>query len=91
MATHTLASVQQTMLDNADYSNPASVTKARLYVIACERYRILFPSASSGGGTSVAYDLNQISAMQAKAEAFIRANSSPSGRVKFLSVSDDFR
>lgn len=87
----TISTVQAALLANVDFAETNSVSKAKAFITACKQYRILFPTSSSNGGTSVGYDLNQIATMQAQAESFVRANSNPSGRVKFLSVSDDFR
>jgi len=87
----TISTVQTNLLANVDYAETNSVSKAKAFITACKQYRILFPTSSSNGGTSVGYDLNQVATMQAQAESFVRANSNPSGRVRFLSVSDDFR
>lgn len=86
-----IATVQAELLENIDYAEAKSVSKATKFITACKKYRLLNPASSSSGGTSVSYDINQIKDMQAQAEAFLRSYSSPSGRVKFLSVSDDFR
>lgn len=86
-----ISTVQTNLLANVDYAETNSVSKAKAFITACKQYRILFPTSSSNGGTSVGYDINQVATMQAQAEAFVRANSTPSGRVRFLSVSDDFR
>ena len=86
-----ISTVQSNLLANVDYAETNSVSKAKAFITACKQYRILFPTSSSNGGTSVGYDINQVATMQAQAESFVRANSNPSGRVRFLSVSDDFR
>ena len=91
MTTPTIATVQADLLANVDYAETNSVPKAKLFITACKRWRVLNPVSSSNGGTSVAYDINQILSMQTQAESFVRSNSNPSGRVRFLSVSDDFR
>jgi hypothetical protein len=87
----TIATVQADLLANVDFAETNSIVKAKAFISACKKFRILNPTSSSNGGTSVAYDINQVATMQTQAESFVRSNDSPSGRVRFLSVSDDFR
>ena len=89
--TPTISTVTQSLLDNADYSAVNSIVKARAFLLACNQYFILMPSATSNGGTSAAYSVSQIEKMRDEALMFIRMNSTPSGRVKFLSVRNDYR
>lgn len=90
-ANATVLSTQNALTTNSGYATAGSVAMARLFIDACMDYRILFPAATSNDGTSTAYSIPEITAMQKDAEAFVRANASPNGRVKFLSVMDDFR
>ena len=87
----TIATAQADMVANVGYEATGSVTMARALITACGEWVLLAPVASSEGGTSVSYDLNQVKMMRDEARAFVRANASPSGRVSFLSVMDDFR
>lgn len=91
MSSITITTVQSQLLENIDFAETKSVAKATKFITACKQYRVLLPTSSSNGGTSVGYDITQIETMQAQAEQFVRANSNPSGRVRFLSVTDDFR
>ena len=87
----TIATVQEDLIANLGYEAAGSVSMANAFIEACNAYLILWPTASSEGGTSVAYDVNQIRMLRDEAKQWKRSHSSPSGRVTFLSVTDDFR
>jgi len=84
----TIDTVEQALLDNADYDTTGSVTKARLFVTAARQWLILSPQSSSNQSSSMSWDTATISSMLEAANNFISVNS---GSVKHLAVSRRFR
>lgn len=93
MATYTIESVEQTLLDNADFEENASVAKAKAFVSAAKRWLILSPESSSNQSSSMSWSKQIVVDLMRRAEAFVVANdtSNTGGRVRFLSVNSDFR
>lgn len=81
------ADVTQTLLDNADFREVGSVSKAKLFATAAVRWLILRPSSTSGGGYSIQLNAEYVERMKNIAQAYIDANdttnASASG-VRFL-------
>jgi len=89
MTTPTLASIQQTLLDNADYSVEGSVAKAKAFVTAATQMLIVLPQSSANQATSVAYSVDQIRQLKNEAEEWLAANDpvqNASSSTRFLSV-----
>jgi hypothetical protein len=80
MATPDIATIEQALLDNADYDVTSSVTKARLFVTAARRWLILSPQSSSNQSSSMSWDTATISDMMAAATSFIAINAGSSVR-----------
>lgn len=90
----TIDQVIDALLDNADFEESGSVSKANTFVTAANRYLILTPASQSDQGSSMAMGLAQIQALLARAQAYIKANdtdSATSSRVRFLTFTEGFR
>lgn len=89
MTTPTLATIQQTLLDSADYAVQRSVTKAKAFVTAATQMLIVLPQSSANQATSVAYSVDQIRQLKNEAEEWLKANDpaqNASTSTRFLSV-----
>ena len=94
MPTPTIFTVEQALLDNADFEEVASVAKAKLFVTAAKRWLILNPASSSNQSSSLSFSIQQIESMMTSARDYIAANDSTNnagGAVRFLSVTEGFR
>lgn len=75
---HTLQTVHQSYLDNADYDLVCSVAKANLYILAIRRL-IIFAESSSNQSSSLSFNLSLLVAEKAQAEAWVAANDNGAG------------
>ena len=93
MAAPTLDTVTDTILENADFEEQSSVSKARAFVTAAKQYLILSPQSQSEHGTSMTINTDQIERMMTRAQQFLerRAANSGSSSVRFLTASEGFR
>lgn len=90
----TIDEVIDALLDNADFEESDSLTKARTFITAANRYFILTPANQADQGSSMAMGLTQIQALLNRATAFVKnsaATSVQNSSVRFLSVSEGFR
>lgn len=90
----TFDQVADALLDNADFEESNSVTKARAFITAGTRYFVLQPASASDQASAMSMGLSQIQDMMARASAFIRqseATSSATSSVRFLSAAEGFR
>ena len=85
----TLSEVVDDLIDNADFEESGSVSKARAFATAANKYLILKPTSQSNQSSSLSWDNNQIQSLLARARDFIAANST--SRVRFLGAGDSFR
>lgn len=85
----TLSEVTEDMVDNADFEEVGSVSKARAFATAATKYLILKPTSQSNQSSSLSWDNNQIQALLARARDYIAANSI--NKVRFLGAGDSFR
>lgn len=74
MATYTLESVEETLLDNADFEEVGSVSKAKAFVTAANRWMILSPESSSNQSSSLSMNKASVETLKARALAFIQVN-----------------
>jgi hypothetical protein len=81
----TFDEVADAYLDNADFEETNSLVKARAFVTACVRLTVLLPSSASDQASSHSFDMAQIAADKARAQAFIAAGAQGAS-VRFLSV-----
>lgn len=85
----TLDQVIDSLLDNADFEETGSASKARAFITAANRYFILQPQSASDQGSSLSMGLPQIQALMSRAQAYVAANSAS---VTFVNVNTgDFR
>lgn len=87
----TIDEVIDTLLDNADFEAAQSVSKAQSLVTAAVRYFILVPQSQSDQGSSMAISTTTVENLMKRAQAFVAANRTPVGAVRFLSVTEGFR
>lgn len=69
----TLDQILDALLDNADFEETSSTTKAAAFVTAAKRYLILMPASASDSGTSQAMNPAQVERMMQRAQAMIAA------------------
>lgn len=91
MAIPTLSEIVDSLLENADFEEEGSVTKAKAYAIAAKRYLSIAPQSQSDQGSSMSMDTAQIRAMLTRAQLFIESNKSDGSRVRFFGFSSDYR
>jgi hypothetical protein len=84
----TLSEIVDDLIDNADFEESGSVSKARAFITAATKYLILKPTSQSNQSSSLSWDNNQIQSLLARARDFVAARSN---RVRFLGVGTDFR
>lgn len=81
----TFDEVADAYLDNADFEETSSLTKARAFVTACTRMLVLLPSSASDQASAQSFDMGQIMAAKTRAENFIAANAQGAS-VRFFSA-----
>lgn len=87
----TIDEVIDALLDNADFEENNSVSKASLFVTAAKRFFILTPQNQSDQGSSMAISAAQIENLMLRAQSFVAANRTSAGTVRHLVVSENFR
>ena len=87
----TIDQVIDALLDNADFEETTSVSKAQAFATAAKRFLILSPQSQSDQGSSLTMSPATIENLMHRALEFIAANRTPSSVVRFLSVSEGFR
>lgn len=75
----TLDQILDALLDNADFEESESTSKAAAFVTAAKRYLILMPASASDSGTSQAMNPAQVERMMQRAQAMIAAKTANSG------------
>jgi hypothetical protein len=88
---YTIASVEQTILENADWHESGSVSKAKAFATAIDRLLFLSPEASSDQGTSMSLGRQAWEKRRDAALAFIAACASNNRSTLFLGVGQQFR
>lgn len=87
----TLDEVMDDLVEYADFEEVASVSRAKSYITAANRFKILSPSSQSSQGGSMSIDMSALEATLARAHAFVATNetatSANRSSVRFLSVS----
>ena len=89
----TLDSIIDALLDNADFEETGSVTKAKAFATAAVRYLIAVPKSQGEDASQITIDHSEIRRLLDRARAYINANnaSSTAGRTRFLSAAYGFR
>jgi hypothetical protein len=86
----TLAEIETDLLDYADFEEVASVSRARSFVTAANRWLILRAESASNQSSSMSISKQFVSDMLKRAQAFVAANVS-TGDVRFLQPGGFFR
>lgn len=80
------------LLDNADFEEVSSVTKAKAFITAAKRFLILTPAAQSDQASSLSISVEGIERLYRRAQQYVDNSSASNGsRVRFLSASEGFR
>lgn len=91
----TLSQVEDALIDNADYEEAGSVTKAKAFVTAAIRWQALASQSASNQSSSMSLDKSWVEAEKARARQFIAANetstSGTNSRLTFLTPRYNFR
>lgn len=92
MAAPTIDEITDDILNNADFEEQSSVTKANAFVTAAKRYLILSPESQSDQGSSLTISTSQIENLMRRAQQYIDHRSRQSaGSARFLSAAEGFR
>lgn len=86
----TLADIEADLLDYADFEEVASVSRARSFVTAANRWLILKAESASNQSSSMSISKQFVSDMLKRAQAFVAKNSA-AGTTRFLQVGSFFR
>jgi hypothetical protein len=93
MSAPTVDEVLDDLLNNADFEEQSSVTKARSFITAAKRYLILSPQSQADQSSSMTISTAEIRSMIQRAQQYVsrydRINNG--GGVRFLSASEGFR
>jgi hypothetical protein len=87
----TIDEVIDSLLDNADFEETSSVSKATSFVTAAKRFFILTPQSQADQGSSMAISVAQIENLMLRAQSYVAANRTSAGSVRHLVVSENFR
>ena len=88
----TLESIIDDLLDNADFEEAASLSKAQAFATAAKRFLILCPANSTQNGNSLSMNPGQVSKLLERADSFIASNNPAAGsRVKYYGFSSGSR
>ena len=90
----TIDTVIDNLLDNADFEETASVTKARAFITAATQFLILSPQSQSDQGSSLTMSVAQIENLLKRARGYVEKNATDSAsgtRVRFLTAAEGFR
>jgi len=89
----TYSQAVEAYLDNADFEEDASLSKAKAFVTACVQLAVLLPSSASFGASAQSFDVASIKAAQTRALDWIQAYeaSTTSPAVRFFSFRSDYR
>lgn len=87
---YTTESLQQSILDNADWVESASPAKAQAFATAVMRWLAISPEAMSDQGSSLTLGRDQLADLRREALQFVAANTA-GGAVRHLGVGGQFR
>ena len=81
--TTTYSEAMAAYIDNADYEEDESVSKAKAFITACRQLLVLLPQKSALDGTNIEHDLKNIADEMQNARNWLAANdTSTSGRTR---------
>lgn len=87
----TIDEVVDELLDNADFEEVGSTSKATAFITAAKRFFILSPEQQAHQGSMMRVSVPQIERLMTRAQHFVDINSGRSSRVRFLSAAGGFR
>jgi hypothetical protein len=94
MTTFDLEDIENDVLTYADWEEQGSVSRARSFITAANRWCILRADSASNQGSSLSTNKQWVMNMLARAQSFVAAADTASAsksRVRFLSVNQGFR
>ena len=91
MAAKTLDEVIDDLLNNADFEELESLSKAQKFITAATRYFILAPSSASEAGSSMAINPPQVENLLQRARQVVAEQATSRGSVRFLATAEGFR
>jgi len=90
-----IADIETDLLEYADFEEVASVSRARLFVTAANRWLILRAESASNQSSSLSIGKSYVENLLKRARDYVAANaetdSGAVGGVRFLGVGSDFR
>lgn len=89
-----LEDIEDDVLTYADWEETASVSRARSFITAANRWCILKADSASNQGSSLSINKTVVTQMLARAQSFVAAADTASAaksRVRFLSTNRGFR
>lgn len=89
-----LEDIENDVLTYADWEEQASVSRARLFITAANRWCILKADSASNQGSSLSINKQTVMQMLARAQSYVAAAdtaSAATSRVRFLSINQGFR
>lgn len=87
----TIDEVIDELLDNADFEEVSSTSKANSFISAAKRFFILSPEQQAHQGSMMRMSVQQIERLMTRAQQFVDVNSGRGSRVRFLSAREGFR
>ena len=94
MTTYDLSTVENDLLDYSDFEEQGSISRAKSYITAANRWLTLVAGSASNQGSSLTRNVQQVQQMIARAQSFVAAKDTASAaksRVRYLSVNQGFR
>ena len=94
MTTYDLATVESDLLDYSDFEEVGSVSRAKSYITAANRWLTIVAASASNQGSSLTRNVQQVMQMMARAQSFVAAKDTASAnnsKVRFFGISQGFR
>ena len=90
---YTLAEIEAALEENADFEEAGSVSKAKAFVTAANRWLIRRPESASDQASSLTIGKSFVMSLRSRAIDYINANAanSATSRVRFFSVESGFK
>jgi hypothetical protein len=90
-----IADIESDLLEYADFEEVASVSRAKSFITAANRWLILRAESASNQSSSLSIGKNYVESMLKRAQDFVAANPATSGAgggsVRFLGAGSNFR
>ena len=91
MAAPTIDEITDEILNNADFEEQNSLSRAKAFVTAAKRFLILTPESQADQSSSMSISASEISNLMRRAQQFVDKRSRKTGAVRLLSASEGFR